>query len=268
MYIPAKDIKSILQDARKDLRVFLHDWLNDGVFLNEWLAAQKEAKKCDPNLPKKVIEADNFGQFFEPFLDWLERRRKKPEAPWKSNDINEPYLQNTTFYRFLSTVLDTLQFLVEPSDPEGRKIDECQDRPSHLLEAFGRMTTERFGYVLSFNDKILPWDEYSGFVSWLLVCVEEKELHIITNNDIINRQVDDTATVARRLEKVYLHELGHAKTRLDYYEKAPVDKRGMVRSQPNHETRAWLYAYAVMAHISSIRSRITRLLHKGDSEWR
>ena len=119
----------------------------------------------------------------------------------------------------------------------------------------------------------MSWDKFPGFASWLVVGNDEDqsptgELHIISNiAKIESTSKKDINTQAMRFEKTYLHELGHARTNIEHYFTAPL-LDGVVYSQPDHETRAWIYSYAIRAFISSARARISRLLRKGDDEWK
>jgi len=268
MFISPEDIQHTFQDAHVDLRVFLNAWLNEGQFRLEWLGAQSEAVECEGYIPEAVTNANDFGEFIEPFLVWLEQTAEQPTTPWETDARGEPYLPTSSNCRvFLGSLLYNLQNMIEPSDQDGTKIACCDNQPSHVLQNFARFTSERQNCTLSFNDISWSWGNFPGFVSWLVVFPNENELHIVSNEAIIEASSRETVTLARRFEKVFLHELGHARTNFEHYLTAPAPN-GVVYARPEHETRAWLYAYALLAYISSARSRISRLLRIGDSEWR
>ena len=283
MFISIEEIKSIVERAHNDLRVFLGDWLDRGHFRNEWLAAEKELLE-HPNAPG----AAGFVEFVEPFLDQLEARQADPvQSPWVTDRQKGIYLpRSSKCHFFLKSLLDNLESLIEPSEEQGIKIRQCARQPSTSLQSFARFTAERQGCILSYNDIDFDWQRYPGFASWLIVYRDEEgeeeeeeadaregdeiqqgELHVVSNVGVITRSSKEMDTLTRRFEKAFLHELGHARTGLLYYFDAPATQ-GTVCSRPQDEARAWLYTYALETCISSARARISRLVRGGDGEWR
>ena len=278
MFIPFNEIQAINTDAHNDLWDFFLDLFDLPVFRGEIESAHKEAAKHDKAFGDAIGAV--FEDFTEPFLYWLEEREKDAKPPWEvreGDNLRQPMLPSDSKCRkFLLSLLDRLERLVEPSDEDGLKIAKFGYRPSVLLEKFGQSTAlNRLGCILSYNDCRLEWEKYTGFASWLIVFKDSEnndsglkgDIHIVSNIDRIRGSSSETDNQARRFEKVYLHELGHATTNLQYYfDASPVD--GVVTSRPEHETRAWIYACAIQAYVSSARARISRLLRKGDNEWK
>lgn len=273
MFIPFDDIQSIIKDAHSDLGDFLQDHLNVPDFIGDLKKARDEAKKHDDTFI--AATAEDLQDFIEPFLEWLEERRESepPKLPWETDDTYEPSLPHESKCRkFLINILDRLQRLIEPSG-DSLKIQNFGNQVSKSLEDFGRFTASKLNCILSYNDYELQWGKFPGFASWLVVGYDEDQsptgdLYIISNiNKIESLSKKNINTQARRFEKTYLHELGHARTNIQYYFTAPL-VNGVVYSRPEHETRAWLYSYAIRAFISSPRARISRLLRKGDNEWK
>ena len=275
MFVPLAEIQDTHRKALDDICGFLWDVLDVPTFRSELKAARDEAVKHDAVFGR-VCGTDPC-DFVQPFLYWLEHRHEGPSLPWEVKDFNGvglPLLPSKSKCRvFLVSLLDRLERLTEPSDEAGLKIQKFGHRPSFLLEKLGQfVAANRLSCTLSYNDCPLPWNEHVGFASWLIVFDHSDgaligDLHILSNIDKIAASSVETDNQARRFEKAYLHELGHARTNLQHYLNAsPVD--GIVNSRPEHETHAWIYSSAIQAFISGARARICRLLRKGDNEWK
>ncbi|MDY0357549.1 MAG: hypothetical protein RBR19_16835 [Sedimentisphaerales bacterium] len=265
--------------AYHDLLTFLDDYYGKGHLKSEWQLAEGEMHLIQgrPN----AVGASSFVDFIGPFVDWLEKRRRDPlDKPWEPDPRREPSLPRKSKCRvFLDSLHDTLESLIEPSQEGGMKIRSCAEEPSKMLQDYGRFVADQQGCILSYNDIPLEWERFPGFASWLIVFSNDDggtdeaqepvidELHILSNTDRIKSSSAEVHTITRRFEKAFLHEIGHARMCLDSYKKL-FAQNGCVISEPIEETFAWVYMYALKLNISSARARISRLLGRGDPEWK
>jgi len=286
MFIPVDQITSIIKDAHDDLLAFLVDFYKEGSLKQEWSNAETEMAEIEktPNMPRSA----GFGEFIDRFLPWLEDRRGDPlrppwmivEKPGKRREKEVCLPMTSECLRFLKSLADNLDSLLEPSEEYGIKLRLCGGRPSSLLQSFAMFTARQQNCILSYNDIRFDWDKHPGFASWLIVYangeeeepVQEKdavqgELHVVSNEKRIARSSKEVDIQTRRFERAFLHELGHARTKLErYLERHAVN--GVVYSLPEDETHAWVYVCGLEACIAGARARMNRLLRRGDGEWR
>jgi hypothetical protein len=129
------------------------------------------------------------------------------------------------------------------------------------------------------------------FISYLLVNEKDQVLYILHNDVAIrsgplynkgentskysNCKRDDNYN--ERLEKLCLHEFGHAVNHMPWYLKILTNrspkyflaskKRDWVSAPALHEHEAWAYAFSIRGIVKSTRSWITRLVEESDDEW-
>ena len=121
-----------------------------------------------------------------------------------------------------------------------------------------RVATAHTPMVLNIVPKVEGID-FGGFCSWLFVRIEDNlaSLVICYDDTAIKESSSDKWLVENRYARYKLHELGHARLDLAHWTAHPGDQTFAL---PVHETRAWYYANTVCNLISSLRSRVDRLL--------
>jgi len=273
MFIPQQKIKKITKLAHQDVLFVIEALLTDPNNTRYWpgagwLNALSAAKKIDQNFP--ASNSRSLSDFLEPFLDWLERRRVNRLRPWVYRNHQLELEGDSPCLWFLELFHFILGDLIEPGHAQkGMNGSHITDR----LRASGILIAKRKlinkPWTLTFYPKP-PNENLYGFASWLIVFCKGKELHIMYDRDQIVESGLKTEKVVERLEKTYLHELGHARSDLEFYlsELAKRPAVQLIRAAPIHETHAWLYAHTVRALLSSARSRVSRLLGEYDNEWR
>jgi len=273
MFIPKRKIGKIVKSAHEDVLLGVEALLNDPdnvlSFPNaNWLVALEEARRIDPKYPS--TKARTCVDFIGPFLTWLEKRNVSGLAPWvrENNKLRIP--EESPCRWFLDLFCYILEDLIEPGHSDkaksGRNI-------TYRLRVFGNLIAKRKlknrNWILSFFKKP-PNENLYGFASWLMVYPKTKEIYIMYDKDQISEPDLKGEEVVERLEKIFLHELGHARSDLRFYlgEIAKPQAPQFIRSTPVHETHAWLYSHVVRAFISSARARICRLIQDYDNEWK
>jgi hypothetical protein len=109
-------------------------------------------------------------------------------------------------------------------------------------------------------------------------------LHILYAPDKIFEKTRDKQGRIACLEKIFLHEIGHARVNLTDWYKPKLDSKNeknrkwhlgnpsefgpyAVSSPAEHEFMAWAYGFSARSCIKSFRSWITRLFKEIDEEW-
>jgi hypothetical protein len=260
MLIPPLKISKIAKWAYKDVRFVAEVLFNEAdnpIYWPKasWLDALSDAKKIDKNF--QAYNETSLMEFVEPFLIWLEER-------------NTRVSKGSAFHHFLELFCHILEDLIEPGHHQkginGSHITQ-RLRDFGCLVANKKLKTKN--WTLCFYPKP-PNENLYGFASWLIVYPKDRELHIMYGKDLIFESNLKTGKAVERLEKIFLHELGHARLDLEFYlaELAKPQATQFIRSTPVHETHAWLYAHIIRAFISSTRSRLCRILQDCDNEWK
>ena len=262
MFILSKERNRCVNLAHRDVLAFLqHHSANDSDYSFLWKKAREQIRNLDSEC--KVARVSRISGFVGPFLEWLEQRKGPPPLPpWVRQD-HKTVLDHKSFCgKFLRSLHSFLNGLSHPAgkNHNGKQI-------GNQLRRFGTfIATQKLASTLLFYPKPITL-KLHGFASWLIVGKSADKLIIYAVYDQELVRTSATHIVVRRLEKIFLHEFGHARIHLDYYLKASAQK-GVIRSRPVDETRAWLYALAVRSYISSARSRISRLIGEYDNEWK
>lgn len=267
--------------------------------ISDWKNVYNGVKKIAPGFPV----CSDILHFLEEVLPWLdERKHAKPiEAPWELDPRGRGKLiieQNTG----IPTLLDILkdEFLDNLCMPCRDAVPGQQDS---IEKIFDYVTKDRilFKKFVEFAgldcrvDSSKPWTikivglgpnegplMSSRFISWLVVG-DGDTIYIVFNKEVIKSVARNNEHAHSCLEKVLLHELGHAVVNLPWYEKRLISRSAtddyFMGSAPRsmgkwigtpawHESEAWAYAFTVRGCIKSVRSWITRLVSEIDKEWR
>jgi len=270
MFIPLKKIQEIVEFAYSDVWDFLNEILNDPTYFRHWpkahwLNAQSYVKQLDGKSPAASVS--DVCHFIEPFLEWIEQRRVKNFDPWIIQTNQRKLSSDSSCFYFLEFLYHILGSLIEPGHRDkliyGRNISDNLKRLGELV-AFNNL--ENKDWKISFVPKTNEIELY-GFASWLIVYEDDRWLHIVYDREQIEESTSGSNAVAKRLEKIFLHEIGHARTNLPHY-LGWTSEGNVIRAAPIHETLAWHYSYTIRSCISSARSRISRLLGEYDNEWK
>ena len=177
MFLSYDNISAVNVKAHNDLLVFIRDLLDEGLFRQEWEDAENERRRLDLQLHPNQKDPPDFGEFIAPYLDWIERRQESAEAPWERRGRLVRLGRSSKAHRFLRSLLDNLDLLIEPSEEGGMKFRQAGNQLiSTLLLRFGRFTVAQSSCVLSYNDVKFAWDKHPGFASWLLVFPVEEDI--------------------------------------------------------------------------------------------
>jgi hypothetical protein len=274
MFIPQQKIRRIVKKAHEDVLLALESLLKDPDNVHYWprsgwLDALSAVREIDQGFLASNVRLRRPRDFVEPFLDWLELRRSRRLAPWIDSGGQLQISGDSPCLWFLEFFHHTLGDMVQPGH-EGKRMNgpHISGRLRDLGTLVAKRRLELKRWTLTFYPKP-PNESLRGYASWLIVYREGKELHIMYDADLIAESDPPTDTVVERLEKIFLHELGHARCDLGFYlrelERAHVSQ--LIPADPVHETHAWLYTHAVRAFISSARARVCRLIHDRDDEW-
>ena len=237
-----------------------------------------ELRSLDAPRFAHAFEVMDVSELIGEIIEWLEKRRKPPQKPWvklspdAESDLALQDCPNTR--KLLDHLLAWFDRLVLAGGQKGQP-----EKVSLSLRGKWKLFKDYLG------DDILPekpWkiviDEagegekkfLGRFVSWLGTTKHEKTLHILLNTNAIEESSGDRGLVGTRLERVCLHELGHAVTELEWYlaQRRTITGPTWSRSDPWHECEAWAYALMLRMYIVTARSRVTRITKNGDYEWK
>jgi hypothetical protein len=219
--------------------------------------------------------------FSEKLLNWLDDTRKARTVPWVSSGRSLKLPTTQKGLKRLGAFLTHLEGWINRLLSTGAVRDKAQFSPIFL----GLKWMEFRNYIIQknllkgkwkivFNSASKQDKTYLGdFVSWLVLFGKSggpRTLQIMYDAERISESTGEISIPMSRLRKVFLHELGHARTELPYYVECSRLTTGTawIESIPLHEYEAWIYALIILSTLSSIRARVTRITKNGDLEWR
>jgi len=243
---PAK----IVEEARKDLSEFIDSVPRNERLVTYFHLAKDEAKRWY----KRLAEITRLSKFLRRHLDWLEGK-----YPVDYRTTNYKYQRRFLLIlegwlrRFTMSKESTLPRIVRaPKIQEfGRFIAKHKLNKSY---SFHCMSKQEGGYDLR------------GFPTFLFLAPGLSHASIAYDKEKIEAKTNPHAC-ERRYELCFLHEIGHMRLHYDWIlDTQEKKKEKQVCVMPQHETHAWLYAYAVMGCLAGLRSRIIRLVNRIDEE--
>ena len=139
-----------------------------------------------------------------------------------------------------------------------------------VRSSFARFVCQRIGCQVQIYEMESEWFAPHGLVSWLLVrCNNPTQLHIVYDRAKIDESTVDPVAREQRYEKIFLHELGHARLHNDFLrERAQGGPDDHIHVLPVHEVEAFVYAFTVRGLMLGMLSRVNRLLGSEDLTWK
>lgn len=264
MFIPSKRYRETVEFANEDLRKFFcHDVQRSDYYCSIWHRTREEAAQLDPHFRSEAF-SDNVATFTESFLTWLEKRKVQVLLPW----IKQEYVTIERKSAAFEYMMLTKNWL-EEFGPAGsiiipqQRVSQSPVKTKRFAQFVARESISGEKWNLLFHAKGKN-DDLQGFVSWLIVNQKDKTLNVVYDEEKVNSSTQDMNLAADRMQRVILHELGHARTHLNYL----LEKKSPA-SLSVHEAEAWLYATIVRGLILGMKARICRLLDIPiDDEWR
>ena len=153
---------------------------------------------------------------------------------------------------YLNVVIDIPQWFLGAARTVALIREVCENRGYKVF--FAPMAPEDPGYR-------------EGFVSWLMVGFEERELLITFNLDRMRRAARSTFQQDKTLAKVFLHECGHAALHLNVLDERAMPENPFPALDPDHEQEAWLYALIVSGILAGDHARASREFRLPDRGW-
>lgn len=320
LYPEDRFYSNISQFAEEDIDDFFSECIWPD--LSKYIDWQDAREKIQESNGITFQEHENAGDFTKELVSWLgQTRRNSPQnLPWGINGEEDVVLQCGYTRVFLSNfkckILDKL--CVPVSTHEKASILERFQEMIHNVEMsilnkhLGDTSPELKRYCkfiaknkLDFdgNGNPVEWDlrineipdrhaqrKLKKMISFLFVSLgdnkkgKKRTLHILYNKKAISQTDACDGGKNARKEKIFLHELGHARLNLkDWYIERIINSNltedtwllsafndgtlwGVI-SPSEHEFMAWSYAFSFRAYIKGIRSWLTRLYSDIDDEW-
>lgn len=262
----------VVEKAGDDIRVFFDRYFIITSKERRFLIA--DLRKIDDHTFTHVYNKMGVLRFSWNILVWLEYTRNQLIYPWVDNNgkiqLSKKEVNIQSFLKHLEGWINRLVLPgVHPNSSQpsvlslGRKWWEFRRfiGEKRLMQGEWKVVF----YSATNDDK----DFLGEFVSWLVTIKNQRTLHIIYDKEKILESSSDKGLCISRLRKVFLHELGHARTELLWYLKKVEAAIGTtwIKSLPMHEYEAWIYALTIRSLLVCIRSRVTRIAKDGDSEW-
>lgn len=264
MFLSSKRNIEAVNFASEDLqKFFCHDVQRSDYYCSVWHRTREEAAQLDSHFGGATF-SDNVAAFTESFLMWLEERKAEALLPWIMRE-HVTLDKKSTPFEFLNLTKDWLEEfgVAEASTKPYLSHLQGPEKIKRFAQFVARESISEEKWNLLFQRKGKHLD-LQGFVSWLIVYPEEKTLYVVYDEEKINSSTQDKKLAAQRFQKVFLHELGHARLNFDYV----LGAEGQA-PLPAHEVESWLYASAIRGLILGTRARVCRLLDKAiDDEWR
>lgn len=272
MFLRSEAVMPIVAMAEGDLRSFFNS--NFSICVDERLSLISHLRSLDAMYFDHEYEDRSSAEFVEGTLSWLEMRQKKGEEPWFREDADNLVLRDDGIRAVLTHLETWLSRLVLA----GNKGVPLEGVPFHLRgkwKLFNEFLSQEklpaspwriVVHTANENDKRI----LGSFVSWLGTTKKEKTLHILINQEAIQDSTSEEGLQHTRLERVCLHEVGHARNQLMWYleQRNAITQTTWAKSEPWHECEAWAYALILRSLVVAERSRVTRIMAGGDYEWR
>lgn len=282
MFTKETIFNKIVSTARKDIRDFFETDFNCDFDRTVYVSFLDTLRQIDPTYFTHKFTTMGTLEFVDKLLRWLEDTREELRSPWtKKHGSNIELSQDANARKIRSFLIHLKGWINRLVSPGDLKIA----RPSNpfftgqklwgFKNFIGQQRLANGKWDISIQaahgaDKKL----LRGFVSWLVLVKNEPVLYIIydkekilSHNDVSS--VEGWVVCRSRNRRIILHEVGHARSELPWYldHVNSVQKTTWVCSYPIHEYEAWLYALTIRSLLVCIRSRITRFIEDGDTEW-
>ena len=255
MFTSNKRNNETVRLAAKDLRMFFrYDVERSDNYRTIWHRTREEIVQFDPTF-ESIAFTDDVAAFTEELLLWSEDRKLKAQLPWiiKKEITIDKSTWSFEYLLLIKNWLEEFGPIKTVFDPT-TDIKQRSGKTIRFAQFVAKETISNQKWDLLFHRKGKE-EDLKGFASWLVVNPQDHTLVVLYDEDLVRSSSPDTNIAADRLQKVFLHELGHVRMHFGLYLK---EKETV--SPSTHEVESWLYALTVMGLIRGMKSRICHLL--------
>jgi hypothetical protein len=185
------------------------------------------------------------------------RTKAKEFTKRRMDSLVDPSGVDVTYQAYINTAKN-----VPPANPglpvrARRAEDLVRDLCSHITPKFE---------VVFLEVDLSAYKMPSGYISWLVPFFEPQRRFCIVY-DSKKLVGSSPADAEKQLERILLHEAGHARLHLDRFEKANVSGVQAPRMGPVEEREAWMYADCLRGLLVGCASYDMRYYGAADGAW-
>jgi hypothetical protein len=282
MFTEESVFKNVVEKSRKDISDFFDSDFKFDFDHTNYTSFLDSLRQIDPTYFTHRFNQMGSLEVVDNFLRWLEDTRNERRYPWEERGGTLQLSQDENV-RKIKTFLTYLKGWINQLILPGRlSLPGALPPPPYIGKIFPGDKSSEFKNFIGKRRLIQgAWDIYfheandeektllKDFVSWLVLVRSQPVLYIVYNKEKILDSSNEWVVQRERFRRIILHELGHACTELPWYidQVNAAQDTTWVSSFPIHEYKAWLYAFTIRSLLVCTRSRVTRFIEYGDTEW-